>query len=217
MASGTISNHAKYLIATGGILLDSHDLRIMLMRDGYTFNKDNVANLKNISATDTADDISFTASSDTIASAALVNFATLGIIPGNQITVSGSVSNNGTFTVVTVGTLSFTVAEALVDESAGATVTITSRDELADGNGYADAALSGGALTEDDANDRAEYTCNDVTWTASGGDIGPSPGAIIWDDEATDDPVVGYLDFGADQTAASGSTFNILNIKIRVV
>lgn len=70
-------------------------------------------------------DISFTASSDTISS--LTKFEN--IFNDDKILISGSVSNNGEFTVDTVAVdkLSFTVKETgvLIDESAGATVRIS--------------------------------------------------------------------------------------------
>lgn len=96
-----------------------------------------------------------------------------------------------------------------------------SASELATGNGYTagGATLSGVAVTEDDTDDRTEITWNNATWTASGGSIGPSPGAIIYDDTVTTptaDPVVGYIDFGGDQTEADGGTATIANIEVRI-
>lgn len=96
-----------------------------------------------------------------------------------------------------------------------------SANELATGNGYTagGATLSGVAVTEDDTDDRTEITWNNATWTASGGSIGPSPGAIIYDDTVTTptaDPVVGYIDFGGDQTEADGGTATIANIEVRI-
>lgn len=96
-----------------------------------------------------------------------------------------------------------------------------SASELSTGNGYtADTkTLAGVAVTEDDTDDRCEITWSNVTWTASGGAIGPSPGAIIYDDTVTtptDDPIVGYIDFGGDQTQADGGTATISNIEVRI-
>lgn len=99
-----------------------------------------------------------------------------------------------------------------------ATWTDCSASELAAGNGYTagGATLTGATMTEDDTNDRMEVTYADVTWTASGGSIGPTPGAILYDDTSTDDTVIGYLDFGSDQTASDGADFVIKNITIRL-
>lgn len=93
-----------------------------------------------------------------------------------------------------------------------------SGDELADGNGYTTKGeiLAGVSVTEDDTDDRAEVTWNNKSWTASGGSIGPTPGAIIIDETATDDPIIGYIDFGGEQTQADGGTCTISNIEVRI-
>jgi len=93
--------------------------------------------------------------------------------------------------------------------------------ELATGNGYTqnDKTLSGVTVTEDDTDDRCEVTWNNVQWTASGGSIGPTPGAIIFDDTVTSpqaDPIIGYIDFGGDQTQADGGVATIANIEVRI-
>jgi len=103
---------------------------------------------------------------------------------------------------------------ALVLNQAG----VTGADEIQTAFGYTLTGITaaGGALAEDDTNDRAEYTCNTITWTAAGGSIGPSPGAFIYDDTDADKTVIGYLDFGSEQTATTGNTFSIANIAVRL-
>lgn len=95
-----------------------------------------------------------------------------------------------------------------------------SGSELTTANGYTVGGntLTGVSVTEDDTDDRAEVTWNNTTWTASGGSIGPSPGAIIYDDTVASPlkPVVGYIDFGGDQTQPSGGTATISNIEFRL-
>jgi len=96
-----------------------------------------------------------------------------------------------------------------------------SGEELPTGNGYTAGAktLTGVTLTEDDVDDRTEIRWANVTWTASGGSIGPTPGAIIFDDTVTTptaDPVISYIDFGGEQTQADGGTCTISNIEIRI-
>jgi len=104
------------------------------------------------------------------------------------------------------------------DKDAHATWADVSANELSAGNGYTSggATLSGASMTEDDTNDRMEVTYDDVSWTASGGSIGPTPGAILYDTTTSDSTVIGYLDFGSDQTAADGANFVIKNITIRI-
>lgn len=100
-----------------------------------------------------------------------------------------------------------------------------SASELATANGYTvkTKALAGVTVTEDDTNDRCSITWSNVSWVASGGAIGPSPGAIIFDDTVVAagvtvaDPILGYIDFGGDQTQADGGTSTISNIEIRII
>lgn len=99
-----------------------------------------------------------------------------------------------------------------------ATYANVSASELATANGYTagGATMSGVTVTEDDTNDRCGVTWSNVQWSASGGNIGPSPGAIIYDDTSADDTVVGYIDFGSDQTATSGGTFTVSAPAVRL-
>jgi len=96
-----------------------------------------------------------------------------------------------------------------------------SANELANGNGYTTGGntLSGVSVTEDDTNDRTEVSWNNTTWTASGGPIGPTPGAIIYDDTASSpqaDTIIGYIDFSGEQTEPDGGVATIANIKVYV-
>jgi len=74
-------------------------------------------------------DISFTAGTKTINSGAS-QFDTSALCVGRKFTVSGSTSNDGTYTVSTISTANIVTVEALIDESAGATVTIATVDDL---------------------------------------------------------------------------------------
>lgn len=51
----------------------------------------------------------------------------------------------------------------------------------------------------------------DPSWTATGGNFGPFQYAILYDDTPTSpaDPLLGYFDFAAPQTATTGITFTI--------
>lgn len=91
-------------------------------------------------------------------------------------------------------------------------------NELANGNGYTTggATLAGVAVNEDDVDDRAEVTWNNVTWSAVGGPIGPASGAIIYDDTVANDPIVGYIDFLADYTQPDGGTVTIIAPEVRI-
>jgi hypothetical protein len=107
------------------------------------------------------------------------------------------------------------------DQDAHEAYTNVSASELATGNGYTQntKTLSGVAVTEDDTNNRCSVTWSNASWTASGGSIGPTPGAIIFDDTVTTptaDPIVGYIDFGGEQTQADGGALTLTNLELRL-
>jgi len=93
-----------------------------------------------------------------------------------------------------------------------------SASELGTGSGYTanTKTLATTTLTENDGDDRLDFTCADVTWTASGGSIGPTPGAILYSDTSSDNTIIGYIGFGSDQTAVDGADFTIKNIVLRI-
>jgi hypothetical protein len=81
--------------------------------------------------------------------------------------------------------------------------------ELSTANGY----TSGGATVPvtSSAQSSGLYTliCSDVTFTASGGSIGPFRYAVFYNDSATNDELIGYIDYGYSVTVASGQTFTL--------
>lgn len=81
--------------------------------------------------------------------------------------------------------------------------------ELSTANGY----TAGGATitVTSSAQSSGLYTliASDVTWTASGGSIGPFRYAVIYNDTATNDELIGYIDYGYSVTVATGQTFTI--------
>ena len=88
-------------------------------------------------------------------------------------------------------------------------------------HGYTQGAknLSGVAVTRNDTDDKTKITWNNVQWIAGGGDIGPSAGAIIFDNTITTpvvDPIVGYIEFDNDRTQVDGGTFTIANPEVDI-
>ncbi len=89
----------------------------------------------------TASDISFVSGTKTISTVGAVDFST--VLDGMLITVSGTTSNNGDFTVVSHTATTIVVSEAVVTEAAGSSFTITHKSGS---NGYT-TDLSNGRFT----------------------------------------------------------------------
>jgi len=88
-----------------------------------------------------------------------------------------------------------------------------SASELATGNGYTQKtkAAAGISISRNDTLYKVTITWTNPAWTASGGAIGPSPGAFLLNDTVTDDPLVCYIDFGGEGTEPDGGVFTISN------
>ena len=102
------------------------------------------------------------------------------------------------------------------DKDAHATLADVTADQIATNYGYTQDSktLTTVVLTEDDANDKAVMTCDDPTWTAAGGDIGPTGAMIIYDDSTADDTVVACADFGTDYTISDESSLQPQNVVV---
>lgn len=73
-------------------------------------------------------------------------------------------------------------------------------------------------LTQDDTLNAFIMSWDNAVWTATGGDL-ESCGAIIYDDTITTpdaDPVLGFIDFGANLVALDGGAFTITNITFAI-
>jgi hypothetical protein len=97
-----------------------------------------------------------------------------------------------------------------------ATLANVTADQLATNYGYTqdNKELANKVVTEDDTNDKCSMTCDDVTWTASGGSIGATGAAILYDDTTADDTVIGCIDFGTDYTIPDGSSLQLQDIEV---
>ncbi len=80
--------------------------------------------------------------------------------------------------------------------------------ELGAGNGY----TAGGAtttVTTSTSSGVAKATASDVSWTASGGSIGPFRYVAVYNDTPTSpaDPLIMWYDYGSSITLAVGESF----------
>lgn len=108
-----------------------------------------------------------------------------------------------TFKIALVNTYSFDADDADYSDLT---------DLLSTGSGY---TAPGQALTGVSwafATSLTKWDADDVTWSASGGSIGPATGAVIYSDTSTvptADRLVMYIDFGGSETAGDGTDFKI--------
>ena len=93
-----------------------------------------------------------------------------------------------------------------------------SGSELATGYGYTQKTktAAGISISRDDTLYKLSVTWSNPQWTASGGSIGPSPGAFLLDDSVTDDPLVMYVDFGSEGTEPNGGTFTLASPTLEI-
>ena len=91
-------------------------------------------------------------------------------------------------------------------------------DQLATEHGYTQDSetLANVTITRDNAGNKSTVSWDDPSWTASGGSIGATNGALIYDDTTGDDTVVGYIDFdyGGGLTIPAGMSLTIKDIEL---
>lgn len=80
--------------------------------------------------------------------------------------------------------------------------------EIPDGHGY----VAGGTTIPGTGwafvDGKTVFSATDMTWTATGGDIGPAVGAVIYDSSASNKLCM-YIDFGSPQTASEDTQFKL--------
>lgn len=81
--------------------------------------------------------------------------------------------------------------------------------QLSTANGYTQntKALTNVSIATTGTND-SRFTCDPISWDASGGSIAASH-ALIYSDTQTNDPPLCRVDFGGTVTAVAGTTFRI--------
>ena len=82
--------------------------------------------------------------------------------------------------------------------------------EISAGNGY---TAGGAATTNNGTRSTATFTLNgtNVTWTASGGTIGPFQYVVHYNDTPTSpaDPLINWWDYGSALTLQDGDSFTV--------
>ncbi|NBN87548.1 MAG: hypothetical protein EBV32_00415 [Proteobacteria bacterium] len=110
----------------------------------------------------------------------------------------------------TSDTYKLMLCSAATFSGANTTLAGITKTELSTANGYTagGATLSGVTVTQT-GNDAA-FDANDVTFTASGGTIGPAAAAILYNSTDSGSPPVAFVDFGGNQSAGDGTDFKVI-------
>ena len=114
----------------------------------------------------------------------------------------GSNSTSDTYKLMLCSTATFTAANT--------TLASITKTELTNGNGYTTGGATLASVTVTQTGNDAAFDASDVTFTASGGSIGPAAYAILYNDTDTNDPPVAFIDFGGNQTAGDGTDFKVI-------
>lgn len=103
-----------------------------------------------------------------------------------------------------------TLKVALTNSAPVATNTVLANiTQISGTNGY----TTGGATATQSSSAQTSGTYKlvlaDVSWTASGGSIGPFQYAVLYNDTATNDELIGWYDYGAALTITTGNSFTV--------
>jgi hypothetical protein len=92
--------------------------------------------------------------------------------------------------------------------SSGNTV-LANITQISGTNGYTTGGTATTISTSAQTSGTYKLVITDVVFTASGGSIGPFQYAVLYNDTATNDELIGWYDYGTAITLTNGNTFTV--------
>lgn len=89
------------------------------------------------------------------------------------------------------------------------TASYSSLTEISAGNGYSAGGATVGSVSSTQSSGTETFSGNNVSWTASGGSIGPFQYIIIYDSAISTNNLIGWWNYGSAVTLTSGNTFTV--------
>ena len=81
--------------------------------------------------------------------------------------------------------------------------------QIATGNGYVSGGTQATISSSAQTSGTYKLVLNDVTFTASGGSIGPFRYVVLYNDTASNDELIGWYDYASTLTITNGNSFTV--------
>jgi hypothetical protein len=103
-----------------------------------------------------------------------------------------------------------TIKVALTNTAPNATDTqLSAITQISGTNGYTTGGTQATQASSSQTSGTYKLVLDNVVFTASGGSMGPFRYAVLYNDTATNDELIGYFDYGTSITLTNGNSFTV--------